>query len=216
MMVGILLLKQIENLSDKSIVLQWKRNPYYQYFCGYNEFQIIEPCHATDLVYFRKRIGKEEMEVIFGMSVALHGKVSEEKQVIIDTTVQENNITYPTDGKLAIKIAKVEDIQLRRTYIKEIKGHRISLRFFRHPGKRKKARAAMKRLKTIAKTILRDLDRNFKDNDNLHNKYAENFYLFIRILLQEKNTPNKIYSLHEPHAYAVGKGKDHKSLGVWN
>ena len=33
----------------------------------------------------------------------------------------------------------------------------------------------------------------------------------MRILLQEKNTPNKIYSLHEPHAYAVGKGKDHKA-----
>lgn len=218
LMVGILLLKQLENLSDENVILQWKRNPYFQYFCGFDEFQIIEPCHATDLVYFRKRIGKEGMEVIFGMSVALHGKASEEREVIIDTTVQENNITYPTDGKLAIKIinhlvkiAKVEDIQLRRTYLKEIKGHRISLRFFRHPRKRKKARAAMKRLKTIAKTILRDLDRNFKDNDALHNKYAERFYLFMRILLQDKKTPNKIYALHEPHAYAVGKGKDHKA-----
>ncbi len=108
------------------------------------------------------------------------------------------------------KIAKAENIQLRRTYVKEIKGHRISLRFFRHPRKRKKARAAMKRLKTIAKTILRDLDRNFEDNVSLHNVYAERFYLYMRILLQEKKTPNKIYSLHEPHAYAVGKGKDHK------
>jgi IS5 family transposase len=158
------------------------------------------------------------MKIIFGMSVGLHGKASEEKQVIIDTTVQENNITYPTDGKLAIKIinhlvkiAKKEGIQLRRTYMKEIKAHRISLRFFRHPRKRKKAKSAMKRLRTIAKIILRDLDRNFKDNIVLHEKYAQEFYLFMRILLQEKNTPNKIYSLHEPHAYAVGKGKDHKA-----
>ncbi len=30
LMVGLLLLKQIENLSDDNIVLQWKRNPYYQ------------------------------------------------------------------------------------------------------------------------------------------------------------------------------------------
>jgi len=218
LMVGILLLKQLKNISDEEVVAQWKQNPYFQYFCGYNEFQIIEPCHPTDLVYFRKRIGKEGMETIFGMSVALHGKASEEKQVIIDTTVQENNITYPTDGKLAIKIinhlvkiAKVEGIQLRRTYLKEIKAHRISLRFFRHPRKRKKARGAMRRLKTIAKTILRDLDRNFKDDDVLADKYAEHFYLFMRILLQEKNSKNKIYSLHEPHAYAVGKGKDHKA-----
>ncbi len=59
LMVGLLLLKQIENLSDDNVVLQWKRNPYYQYFCGYNEFQIIEPCHPTDLTYFRNRIGVE-------------------------------------------------------------------------------------------------------------------------------------------------------------
>jgi len=50
---------------------------------------------------------------------------------------------------------------MRRTYMKEIKGYRISLRFFRHPRKIKKARSAMKRLKTIAKTLIRDLDRNF-------------------------------------------------------
>jgi IS5 family transposase len=33
-MVGLLLLKQLENLSDERVVLQFKRNPYYQYFCG--------------------------------------------------------------------------------------------------------------------------------------------------------------------------------------
>ena len=215
LMVGILLLKQIENLSDENVVLQWKRNPYYQYFCGFDELQTVEPCHSTDLVYFRKRIGVEGMKLIFKVSVDLHGDAKEEKQVIVDTTVQENNITYPTDGKLAIKIinhlhkiAKEEKLQLRRTYMKEIKGHRISLRFFRHPRKIKKARSAMKRLKTIAKTLMRDMDRQFTDEQ--HKKYAEAFYLYMRILLQTKESKNKIYSLHEPHAYAVGKGKDHK------
>jgi IS5 family transposase len=217
LMVGLLLLKQIENLSDDNIVLQWKRNPYYQYFCGYTDYQPTVPCHSTDLVYFRKRIGKEGVELIFNMSVRLHGKSSEEKDVIVDTTVHENNITYPTDGKLAIKIinhlikiAKKEDIKLRRTFMKEIKGHRISLRFFRHPKKRKKARGAVKRLRTIAKTILRDIDRKFKDNTGLHKKYAQDFYLYMRVLLQERNSKNKIYSLHETHAYAINKGKDHK------
>ena len=215
LMVGLLLLKQIENLSDERVVLQWKRNPYYQYFCGLGAYQPALPCHETELVKFRGRIGKEGMELIFAMSVGLHGKAAQEKQVIVDTTVQENNITYPTDGKLAIKIinrlqkiAKHEGIQLRRTYMKEIKGHRISLRFFRHPRKIRKARAAMKRLRTIAKTLVRDLDRNFTDEQ--HRQYAEDFYLYMRVLLQERTSPNKIYSLHEPHAYAVGKGKDHK------
>jgi IS5 family transposase len=33
------------------------------------------------------------------MSVALYGKQAQEATVLIDTTVQEKNITYPTDAK---------------------------------------------------------------------------------------------------------------------
>ncbi|VAX00555.1 IS1478 transposase [hydrothermal vent metagenome] len=69
-MVGLLLLKQLENLSDEAVVLQWKRNPYYQYFCGETEFYRALPCHSTELVHFRKRIGQEGFEKIFQMSIA--------------------------------------------------------------------------------------------------------------------------------------------------
>ncbi len=49
LMVGLLLLKQLENLSDENVVLQWKRNPYFQYFCGYSDFQTALPCHRPPL-----------------------------------------------------------------------------------------------------------------------------------------------------------------------
>lgn len=215
LMVGLLLLKQLKDLSDEDMILQWKQNPYYQYFCGFHEFQVALPCHSTDLVYFRKRIGTEGVEEIFGMSVKLHGKAVEEKQVIIDTTVQEKNVTYPTDGKLAIKmihqlhrIAKEEAIQLRRTYVKEIKAHRIKLRFFRHPKKIKKARAAMKRLKTIVGVLIRDITRQLSEKQL--EKYQETFALFNKITQQKMKDTNKVYSLHEQHIYVIAKGKDHK------
>lgn len=217
LMVGILLLKQLKNLSDESIVEHWKQNPYFQYFCGLNDYQASIPCHPTELVKFRNRIGKEGMKFIFKMSVELHADAAEESQVIVDSTVQESNMTFPTDGKLAIKIiihlqrlATKEDIKLRRSFKKETKELRILLRFFRHPKKITKALGAMKRLREIAKIILRDIDRKFDNNMELHNRYAEAFYLYMRVLLQEKNTPNKIYSLHEMDAYAINKGKDHK------
>ncbi len=84
------------------------------------EFQQKLPCHRTELVHFRKRIGAEGMEQIFRMSVGLHGESALEDVIHIDTTVHEKNITYPTDSKLAIKIinrlnkiAKAHDISQR-------------------------------------------------------------------------------------------------------
>jgi hypothetical protein len=47
----------LENLSDERVVLQFKRNPYYQYFCGYSNYMPGMPCNAIELVHFRKRIG---------------------------------------------------------------------------------------------------------------------------------------------------------------
>ena len=92
LMVGLLLLKQLENLSDENIVLQFKRNPYYQYFCGFTEYTPALPCHATELVKFRNRIGKTGMEAIFKMSVELHGKNAKESQVIVDPKLCNSKI----------------------------------------------------------------------------------------------------------------------------
>ena len=215
LMSGLLMLKQLYDLSDESVVEQWRMNPYFQVFCGEERFQTRVPCHATELVKFRQRIGPEGIKEIFSLSVQLHGKAAEEKTVLVDTTVQEKAITYPTDSKLAIKIinrlnklAKAEDIQQRRTYVKEVKSLRLSCRQFRHVKRRRKASKALRRLRTIAGILLRELQRKLVESVLL--EQADNFARYRQVLAQKPKDKNKIYSLHEPDVYCVGKGKDHK------
>ncbi|VVM17696.1 IS1478 transposase [uncultured Gammaproteobacteria bacterium] len=221
LMVGLLLLKQLENLSDERVVLQFKRNPYYQYFCGYSNYMPGMPCNATELVHFRKRIGVKGFNLIFKMSVALHGKQAQESSVLIDTTVQEKNITYPTDAKLAIKIinrlnklAKRHGIQQRRTYVKEVKNCRLSIRHFRHVKKRAKAKKALTRLRTIANKLIRELQRKLPHIACL--KLIKKILVLSTVLAQQPKDKNKIYSLHEPDVYVIAKGKDHKQYEYGN
>jgi IS5 family transposase len=106
------------------------------------------------------------------------------------------------------KIAKEEQIQLRRTFVREIKQHRINLRFFKHPKKVKKAKASIKRLRTIVGILMRDITR--KIGEERAKKYQEKFELFEKVRNQKIQDKNKTYSLHEQHIYAMAKGKEHK------
>src|SRR5205814_2046528 len=104
LMVSLLILKHVRNLSDESVVEQWAENAYYQYFSGEKVFASKEPCVPTELVEFRKRIGEEGVELILKESIHVNGKDGQEKEGTTDTTVQEKNITFPTDSKLHKKI----------------------------------------------------------------------------------------------------------------
>lgn len=215
LMVSLLILKQLYNLSDELIVERWVENPYYQFFSGETVFQWEFPCHPTDLVYFRKRIGKKGVEKILKVSIDLHGKNAKESEVLVDTTVQEKNITFPTDTKLykrviehCVSIAKKESIDLRQSYKRTTKKLMLAQRFRNHPKNKKKALSAQRKLKTIAGRLVRELERKLPAASIL--KYANEIDIYQRILNQDKKSKNKIYSIHEPKVYCISKGKDHK------
>ena len=206
LMVGLLILKQMENLSDERIVEAWCQNPYYQAFCGERHFQWRFPCDPSELTYFRRRIGEAGAEKIFEVSVGLHDKAAQEPEIIVDTTVQEKNITFPTDAKLLAKviegcrdIAAQEGIGLRRSFRRELPD------LLRQRGKSPRT---IKRIRTMAGVLLREVERKIPRASLA--RHAARLELFRRVQAQKRQDKGKIYSLHEPDVSCIAKGKAHK------
>jgi IS5 family transposase len=221
LMVGCLLLKRIYNLGDETLAGSWIMNPYMQYFCGRVNFEHKFPCDPSDLVHFRKRIGEEGAEKIFAYSVLIHGKKAQEKQALSDTTVQENNTTFPTDAKLAKTVidkcnalAQQTGASQRQSYI------RVSKQLVRdtfnpkHPKRAVKAKRAGKKLKTIAGRLIRELERELTPDQLAIHQGALNLYKHT--IDQKRTDKNKIYSIHKPFTSCIAKGKAHKQYEFGN
>ena len=219
LMVGLLILKHIRNVSDEGIVEQWSENLYYQYFCGQQEFISSAPCEASELVHFRKRIGERGTELILKESIRINGDDSHDGEVSVDTTVQEKNITFPTDAKLHKKIikkclatAKKEKLPIRQSYTRTLKKLGIDQRFRNHPRNKAKGRKADRKVKTIAGRLVRELERDLPPSSPYH----KDIELYKQVLAQKRNSKNKIYSLHEPETKCISKGKEHKKYEFGN
>ena len=222
-MVGCLLLKHLYNLGDERIPEYWVRDVYFQYFCGGVFFEHTFPFDPSCFVHFRGRVGEKGMSKIFAYSVHLHGsEVCEQaKFVLSDTTVQENNTTFPTDAKMCKKviekcntIAEREEIRQRQRFTRESKQLLRDTYNGKHPKRAKQAKKAKKRLKTIANKMLRELDRKLPEE--LKSYYREDLDLYSRAVNQQKNDANKIYSLHKPFTRCIAKGKPHKPYEFGN
>ena len=222
--VGLILLKQMYNMGDETVVERYLENPYWQHFCGEVYFQYKLPFDPSDFVHFRKRIGEDGMKKIFKQSIDLFGEDTirrEVKEVRVDTTVQEKNITYPTDRKLTEKviehckrIAKKEGIKLKRTYTQEIRKLKYQLRFSRKPKNYKKLNRLQGKLKRIGFKIFQDLVTQL--NPIPKEAYYETFDILFSVLTQKKDDKNKIYSIHEPEVLCIAKGKEHKPYEFGN
>ena len=221
-MVGCLLLKHLYNLGDETLASAWIMNPYMQYFCGRVFFEHKFPCDPSNFVHFRKRIGEKGIEKIFAYSVKMHdAKVNTSNFVLSDTTVQENNTTFPTDAKLCKKvidycnkIAESEGIKQRQRYTKVSKQLVRNTYNGKHPKRAKLARKSQRQLKTIAMRLIRELERNFTAEQQEF--YRESMELYTKAVTQKRNDTDKVYSLHKPFTRCIAKGKAHKQYEFGN
>ena len=91
--------------SDEATVRRWLENPYHQYFCGQEYFCHKLPIDPSSLSRFRKRINEKGSELI------------------LQVTVQEKAVAYPTDARLfnrsrqrLVRLARKHGVRLQQSY----------------------------------------------------------------------------------------------------
>lgn len=223
LMAGLAILKHTYDLSDEVLCERWVENPYYQYFCGEEFFQHRLVFDRSSLTRWRNRMGEEKLKALLQESLAVATKTgalnpSALAQVIVDTTVQPKNVTFPTDAKLVnrareklVRLAKHEGVALRQSYVRVGKLALIAHQRYAHAKQFKRARRMLKKLKTYLGRVMRDINRKIDGNDVLKTKFGKLLWLSKRVRDQKQRQRGpKVYSLHAPEVECIGKGKPHR------
>lgn len=119
--LGAYLLQQLFNKTDRQIEYDIKDNAAYQVFCGCG---IVKKWHCPDhtkIEEFRSRLSAETQQKCanYLVIVASRLKFAQISKMDIDSTIQEANMSYPSDmnllGKLAAKAKQVADYVVKKS-----------------------------------------------------------------------------------------------------
>lgn len=223
LMAGLAILKHLHDLSDEVLCERWIENPYFQLFCGEEFFQHQLPFDRSSMTRWRQRMGEERLIALLqeSLSVATRSgaaKPADFRQVIVDTTVQEKAITFPTDAKLMhrarerlVRLAAAKGVRLRQSYARVGKRALIQHQRYAHAKQFRRANKALRRLRTMLGRVIRDITRKLASRPDLADVFALPLSLARRVRDQrQRQRGRKVYSLHAPEVECIGKGKAHK------
>lgn len=228
LVLGLHLLKYLDNLSDDAVVIKFVENPYYQHFCGNIYFEHKLPCDSSSMTRWRKRINYKGFERVLKETIDLAkrenlAKPSEFRRVYLDTTVQEKNIAFPTDARLYFKGIRLLNAQAKKLKIApkqsfKFTAKRLLVKYgnYKMAKQMKRAKNCLRKLKTAFGRLIRDLSRKLACKGVVNKKINRLISLCTRIFNQKRSDKNKIYSYHAPEVKCIAKGKAHKRYEFGN
>jgi transposase, IS5 family len=222
LVAGLFILKHMHGLSDEALCARWLENPYYQFFCGEACFRHELPFERSSLTRWRQRLGEEQLVALLQESLSVAHKTGalaarDLERVAVDTTVQPKAIAHPTDARLMHKalvklaaLAKRESVPLRQSYLRLAKRAAIMVGRYTHAHQFKRARRALKFLRTRLGRLIRDIERKIAGDPALEGRFDPLLRLARQVRLQDQHQRGpKVYSLHAPEVECIGKGKAH-------
>lgn len=220
LVAGLLYLQHTFALSDEAVVWGWVENPYWQLFCGETWFQHQPPIDPSSLTRWRQRIGAEGMEWLLAQTIEAAASAKVIKQhsldkVIVDSTVQEKAIAYPTDSKLLnrgrqqlVQLVAETGITLRQNYNRIAPKLAGQIARYAHAKQYRRMRNHLKKLKTLVGRVWRDVSRQLAQvPQHLKPKVTDLLQKVERLLKQQPQDNHKLYSLHAPEVECINKGK---------
>jgi hypothetical protein len=170
LMAGLAILKHTYDLSTRSCANAGWRTPITSSSAARSSSSIAW-CSTVPLTRWRQRMGEERLQALLQESLSVASKTeaikpSDLNRVIVDTTVQPKNVMFPTDGRLLnrareilVRLAKGAGIKPRQSYARVGKFALIKHQRYAHAKQFKRAKKALKRLRTYLGRIIRDIAR---------------------------------------------------------
>jgi len=192
----------------------------WQFFSGMAYYTPKLPCDPTQIGRFRRILGEAGVEELLAQTIntaVVLRAVDREalETVIVDTTVQEKAVAYPTDSRLlevarrkVVLEARRAGLPLRQSYEKDGRQLRRRAGGYAHARQFKRLRRVVKRQRTILGRLLRDVRRKMA---GLSGVAGDRLALWLsraeRLHGQRPKDTGKLYALHAPEVECIGKGK---------
>jgi IS5 family transposase len=230
--IALLILKHYTSLSDEMLIDRLNTDWCMQYFCGVQlKFRRIKDKNLVSWwrCYIARHLDIKELQ---GVAINSWKPYMEQTHVtMMDATVYESNIRYPTDVKLLWEsIIKVHQVTQQKRKLLKLRRSRSNYQkhksnYLGYQRNRKKSRRKDKKLrKQLLKYLsrllegLQDLqtshqfrlsDKQRKLISNIQTVYAQQQELLYG---DSQNVKQRIVSLNKPHVRPIIRGKEIKPV----
>lgn len=221
--VAVFILSKLRLLSDEDVIKQIRENRYFQYFCNVPDDKLSHFLDSSTLCTLRGRYGEEGFEIIEHHVFENFRKagVIDSTYALIDTSVLESNIAYPTDVSLVYKALCKMSLFAKNNNLEPWWPHdevKARWRNF-NLNKQKNPWDYLFEFSEVLKHALPGLEfciKSLQASEKVKNRAAQlldNLTLLdhqnILKIKGEKHIENRIVSLDELDARPIKKGKKH-------